>query len=248
MKRELEDGTFFESRLRINLADKKKCQEKLSFCKQLGIKNVIIEPRFHNQLINANQKTALQDRHDLNIFFRINLKLDDVKAFKKQVQKFNGFPHIISVESRNKDVHIHAARDSRVDIVSFSHPKVLPSLTSGVISLVKQNGSFIEFSLGPIMGMNKRDQSRNFRNLYKSLKRARKHKVNFIVSGNFKKKFDMRHPRALISIINTLLDVMIQEAKNVCKIHPRKLISRATNRSNGDVMEPGVKLITEEGK
>ena len=76
---------------------------------------------------------------------------------------FNKSMDLLSVETFDKDTQIYAAKDSRVDILSFSEQKFLKTLSRGVISLVKQSGSFIEFSLAPIMITNKSIQSKNFR-------------------------------------------------------------------------------------
>ncbi len=147
------------------------------------------------------------------------------------------------MESSNKDVQIHAARDSRVDIISFSNQQNLKTLTPGVISLIKQNLSFIEFSLASLMIKNLTTQSKNFRMLYRFIKLALDLKTNCIISGNFKNLYDFRHPRALVSICNSLLEIPLNEAKKIFKNNPEILLKRVKKRLNSDEYENGVQLI-----
>lgn len=235
--------SYFESRLSVDFNDFNRVLNKLEFCKKLGIKNVILEPK--NRLVEI--PIELKEKIDeinlkINIFFRINLDVNSINEFRKKIKKFNNFKNILSVESLNKEVQIQAARDSRVDIVSFSRQEILKTLTPGIISLTKQNNSFIEFSLAPIMVLNKAIQSKNFRNLYRFIHLAFKLKANCIISGNFDNVYEFRHPRALISICHSLLGLSLDNAKNVFDLNPKLLLERTRKRSTRD-LEQDIKLI-----
>jgi len=142
------------------------------------------------------------------------------------MRKFNNFPDILSIESLNREVQLQCSKDSRVDIISFSDPEIIKTLTPGVISLTKQNNTFIEFSLAPIMVNNKTIQSKNFRNLYKFTQLALRSKANYIISGNFMNLFDYRHPRALISICCSLLEIPLSIAKKAYITNPKMLVEK----------------------
>jgi RNase P/RNase MRP subunit p30 len=234
--------SYFESRLPINLNNTNETFKKLEFCDKLGIKNIILEPRDEIYIIPIKIKEKIKRNTDLNIFFRINLRLDNLKIFKKRIKQYNNFSDILSVESLNKEVQLRASRDSRVDIISFSNPQIIKTLTPGVISLSKQNNSFIEFSLSSIMTTKKASQSKNFRNLYRYIQMALKHKANCIISGNFNYLYDLRHPRALISICNSLLDISLDKAKKIFLKNPGLLLERSKKHHNYSI-ESDIKLI-----
>jgi RNase P/RNase MRP subunit p30 len=196
----------------------------------LGMKNVILEPINSIEKIHPKLKKKIQNFSNMNIFFRINLRLKSVEDFKKKIKNYNNFQDILSVESLNREVQLQSARDSRVDIITFSDPEILKTLTPGVISLTKQNRSLIEFSLAPIMVRNRSIQSKNFRNLYKFIQLALKLKANYIVSGNFINFFDYRHPRALSSICHSLLGIPLNKAKNSLSNIPKMLIEKVAAR------------------
>lgn len=237
--------SYFESRLVVNFDDFNEIQKRLKFCEKLGIKNVILEPRGNQLAIPLNIKEKIEKKTKINIFYRINLRLNNPEDFKKKIKYFNNFSEILSIESLNKEVQLYAARDSRVDIVSFSDPEIIKTLTPGVISLTKQNNSFIEFSLAPIMGKNKANQSKSFRNLYRSIKLGLKLKANCIISGNFDEMYDFRNPRALISICHSLLEIPLDKAKKIFKINPILLLEKTQKRRDKN-FEPEVRLIKGE--
>ncbi len=234
--------SYFESRLLANFDNFNDIKKKLEFCEKLGIKNVILEPENKIMAIPLEIKRKLRVETKINIFYRINLRLNNPEDFKRKIRHFNNFSDILSIESFNKEAQLHAARDSRVDIVSFSNPEVIKTLTPGVISLMKQNNSFLEFSLAPLMEKNKANQSKNFRNLYRYIQLALKLKVNCIISGNFSDIYDFRNPRALISICHTLLGIPLDKAKEIYRVNPILLLERIKKRNNIN-HEPDVKLI-----
>jgi RNase P/RNase MRP subunit p30 len=235
--------SYFESRLPVDFDDFKVLNHKLEICKRLRIKNLILEPKNELFKIPGEIKYKIEEQNtQFNIFYRINLRVNNLENFKKLIKKFNKFHDILSIESLNKEVQLQAARDSRVDIISFSNQDIIRTLTPGVVSLSKQNNSFIEFSLAPIMVNNKAIQSKNFRNLYKFIQLAFKFKSNCIISGNFDEIYDLRHPRALVSICHSLLGISLVNAKRIFTINPLTLLERVKKRSNAN-FDLDVKLI-----
>lgn len=234
--------SYFESRLQVNFEDFSEVQKRLKFCEKLGINNVILESQNNLNAIPLNFKQKIKKETHINVYYRLNLRLNNVKEFKKQLKRYHKFSDILSIESLNKEIQLYAAKDSRVDIISFSDKEIIKTLTPGVISLTKQNNSFIEFSLAPIMETNKVLQSKNFRNLYRFMHLARKLKANYIISGNFVDLFNFRHPRAMISICHTLLGFPLDVAKKIFIKSPRFLLERIQKRKDENI-EPGVRII-----
>ena len=223
-------------------------KKKIDFCEKLGIKNLILEPKNNMKTISLDLKMKLKALTRINLYYRITLKPSGLKELKNMIRNYNDFKDLLSVETLDKKTHIYAAKDSRVDILSFSEQKSLKTLSRGVISLVKQSGSFIEFSLAPIMITNKSIQSKNFRILYRSLKLVRNLNANYIIDGNFEDIYDFRHPRALISICYSLLDLPLYEAKKSFKEYPLKLLKRVQRRNNNNIIEEGIRIIEENDK
>ncbi len=237
--------SYFESRLKININDFAEIERKLKFCQELRITNLILEPKNDILKLNSEFKQRISKISTLNLYYRINLRPNSLNDLKKRIQPYNNFSDIISVESMDKNIQIQAAKDSRVDIISFSDQNIIKTISPGIISLTKQNKSFIEFSLAPIMTRNQAVQSRYLRSLYRAVQLAMQLKVNYIISGNFDDLFKLRHPRALISVCHTLLSMPLLSAKKAFSENVITLINRVHARQDKNIIESGVKLLNE---
>ena len=234
---------YFEARLRLNPSNFEEIMQKLNICRDIRINNLILE--FENGANNKNAeiREKISKFSNLQCYYRTTIKPKNLDDLKKRLKKLTNSTDIVAVESSDKKIQIQASKDSRVDMVSFSDEFIIKTITPGVISLTKQNNSFIEFSLGPIMVKNKAIQSRFLRSLYRALQLALQLNANYIISGNFDDLFKMRHPRALISISHTLLDVPLSNAKKAFSENVIKLINRAKLLQDKSFIEPGVKLV-----
>ncbi len=235
--------SLFESKLIINLDNLSEIEEKLKFCEKLNIKNIILEPLDDINKINNKIKQRIKETTSINIYYRISIKPKNLKDFKNKIRLYHNCSEIICVESSNLDVQIHAARDSRVDMISFTNLDSLKSLSKGIISLVNQNSSFIEFTLAPIMSENISYQSKAIRQLFRSITKVINSKSNYIISGGFSEIYNYRNPRALISICHTLLGLPFSEAKKAFSQNVIKLINRVRFRQNEEIYEDGVRII-----
>ena len=101
--------SYFETRLPVDFNDFNEVIKSLKLCEELGIKNVIIEPKNIKTKISLENKEILERETKLNIYYRINLRLDNLKNYKNRIKHFNRFSDILSIESLNKEVQIHAA-------------------------------------------------------------------------------------------------------------------------------------------
>ncbi len=237
--------SYFESRLKLNVNDFAEIERKLKFCQELRINNLILEPKNDIVKLNSELKERISKISTLNLYYRINLRPNSLNDLKKRIQPYNNFSDIISVESMDKNIQIQAAKDSRVDIISFSDQNVIKTISPGIISLTKQNRSFIEFSLAPLMARNQAIQSKYLRSLYRAVQLAVGLKANYIISGNFDELFNLRHPRALISVCHTLLGIPLLSAKKAFSENILTLLHRVHARQDKNIVEFGVKLLNE---
>ncbi len=235
--------SYFESRLRVNTSNFKEIEQKLHFCKLLGIQNVIIELEINGEKMQLDLKRRIEEISNINVKYRTNINPKNLESLIKKLKGIGQSSNVIVVESADKKIQIQAAKDSRVDVVSFSEQAVLKTIFPGVISLTKQNQSFIEFSLAPIMVKNKSLQSKNLRNLYRGVQLANRLNANYIISGNFDDLYSLRHPRALISVCHTLLGIPLLRAKNCFSKNVVSLLNRVQMRQDKNFIESGVKLV-----
>ncbi len=211
----------------------------------MGIKNLIIEPA--NVLkLNDGLKSKIKEITSINLNYRININPKNLRNYQISLNSVGSSLDIVSIESDKKEIQIKAAKDPRVDVLSFSRIEAMKSLSSGVISLIKQNRSFIELSLVNIMEENKPSQSKNFREIYRTINLVRSLKGNLIISGNFANPFEFRHPRSLVSICHTLFEMPLAEAKKAFKDNVKLLLERVKNRRDYSYIEEGIKILKSD--
>ena len=237
--------SYFESRLRLNTNNFEEIEQKLHFCKLLGIQNIIVELENYGKKKQPDLKRKIEEINNVNINYRTTINPKNLESLINNLKGIGHSSDIIVVESSDKKIQIQAAKDSRVDIISFSEQSVLKTIFPGVISLTKQNQSFIEFSLAPIMVKNKSLQSKNLRNLYRGVQLANKLNANYIINGDFNDLYLLRHPRALVSVCHTLLGISLQQAKKCFSKSVVSLLNRVQMRKDKNFIESGVKLIYE---
>ncbi|MBY9021511.1 MAG: hypothetical protein KGD67_10650 [Candidatus Lokiarchaeota archaeon] len=236
--------SYFESRLRVNISNFKEIEQKLHFCKLLGIQNVIVELEDTGEKMRSDLKRRIEEINNVNVKYRTSINPKNLEILIKKLNGIGKSSNIIVVESADKKIQIQAAKDSRVDVISFSEQNILKTIFPGVISLTKQNQSFIEFSLASIMVKNKSLQSKNLRYLYRGVQLANKLNANYIISGNFDDLYSLRHPRSLVSVCHTLLGISLLQAKNCFSKNVISLLNRVEMRQDKNFIESGVKLIS----
>lgn len=235
--------SYFEARIKVDFENFDEIKKTLNLCEKLRIKNLILEPRKNILDINPQTKRNLQELTNIDLFYRFTLSGKTLKDLKTQMKLYKNKPEIISIESPNQKIQEYAATDTRIDLLSFSDYHVLNTFSEGLLSLAVQNNKFIEFSLTPIMSNNRIYQSKAFRKLHRSIKLVINSHAKFIISGNFKNLYDLRNPRALISICHTLLGIPLEEAKKAFSKNVKLLLKKAEQRNNKLLFEDGVKLI-----
>jgi RNase P/RNase MRP subunit p30 len=227
----------------VNTSSFNEIEQKLHFCQLLGIQNVIIELESNGEKMQSDLKRRIEEINNINVKYRINIYPKNLESLIKELKGIGQSSNIIVVESADKKIQIQAAKDSRVDVISFSEQFVLKTIFPGLISLTKQNQSFIEFSLASIIVKNESLQSKNLRNLYRGVQLANRLNANYIISGNFDDLYSLRHPRALISVCHTLLGISLLQAKNCFSKNVFSLLNRVQMRQDKNFIESGVKLI-----
>jgi len=204
---------------------------------------VIVEFENNGEKMRPDIKRRIEEISNINVKYRTKINPKNIERLSKELKGIGLSSNIIVVESADKKIQIQAAKDSRVDVISFSEQTVLKTIFPGVISLTKQNQSFIEFSLASIMVKNKSLQSKNLRNVYRGVQLANRLNANYIISGNFDDLYSLRHPRALISVCHTLLGIPLLRAKNIFSKNVVSLLNRVQMRQDKNFIESGVKLI-----
>ena len=80
---------YIESRIPVNFNNFIEIKKKLDICENLGIKNIILEPKNGIEKIPIDFRKRVQNESKVNIFFRINLRINKVDEFKAKIKKYS---------------------------------------------------------------------------------------------------------------------------------------------------------------
>lgn len=212
----------------------------------VGFQNLFMEisPQEFKKNVELIQK--IQNQTKIKLFYRVTVHTNDVNEFNCALNKISNYKALIIVlQSTNKDLLTFAAKNSRIDVLSFSSVEEIKSLTPGIISLIKQSKKYIEISLIDLFMQKTFERSRSFREIYKILRLANNKEHIFIYAGLESSIYYIKGPREIISILNSIFEIPLSKAKSILSTNPSGLIENIQNRTDVNFLEDGVRIVKE---
>jgi len=182
---------------------------------------------------------------DLDIVSRVNLTPRNTNELSRDLKKYRKRFEIISVQCNNIKVARQAAKDHRVDIISFPayrNGKRRVWLDRQEANLASGSNVVYELLFSDLLGKSGVSASKVIYNWSMELSNARKHDIPVIVSSGACSVLEMREPRALASMM-VLLDVDEDEALDMVSVTPLKLVERNRRKLDDDFISPGVRVV-----
>jgi len=182
---------------------------------------------------------------DLDIVSRVNLTPRNTNELSRDLKKYRRHVEIISVQCNNINVARQAAKDHRVDIISFPayrNGKRRVWLDRQEANLASGSNVVYEFLFSDLLGKSGVAASKVIYNWSMELSNARKHDIPVIVSSGASSVLELREPRALASMM-VLLDVDEDEALDMVSVTPLKLVERNRRKLDDGFISPGVRVV-----
>ena len=181
----------------------------------------------------------------LDIVSRVNLAPRNVNELSRDLKKYRRRVEIISVQCNNIKVARQAAKDHRVDIISFPeyrNGKRRVWLDRQEANLASGSNIVYEFLFSDLLGKSDVAASKVIHNWGMELSNARKHDIPVIVSSGACSVYELREPRALASMM-VLLEVDEDEALDMVSTTPLKLVERNRRKLDSGYVAPGVRVV-----
>jgi len=182
---------------------------------------------------------------DLDIVSRVNLTPRNVNELSRGLKKYRRRVEVISVQCNNIKVARQAAKDHRVDIISFPeyrNGKRRVWLDRQEANLASESNIVYEFLFSDLLGKNEVSTSKVIHNWGMELSNALKHDIPVIVSSGARSVLELREPRALASMM-VLLDVDEDKALDMVSTTPLKLVERNRRKLGDGYVSPGVRVV-----
>lgn len=154
---------------------------------------------------------------------------------------------LIGVICLNKGVARVAARDRRVDLLSFPLEPGKRFFDEAEAELASGSNCALELDLMPLMKLDVRGRVRLLRRLRAEVALARDKGIPIVISSGATEPILMRKPRELAYLASELLDMSLEEALDALSKRPMEMVERNRAKLSPDFIAPGIRLIRRGG-
>jgi RNase P/RNase MRP subunit p30 len=214
--------------------------EMLELASKLGFSSIAV----------ASEKPAPQALRDeawtlgIDLASRIDLRPRNTNELSKALLRVRRKFEIVAVHCENKAVSRQAAKDHRVDILTFNplkNERRRVGLDRQGASLASKSNCAYEVSLSDLLGSSA-ERARVLVNLKRDIENAVQEGVSLVVSSGAGKPLRMREPRAIASI-TSLLGISENKGLDAVSKTPRRILARNREKLRPEFVSPGIKEI-----
>ena len=214
--------------------------EMLGLASKLGFKGIAL----------ASERSAPQTLVDeaktlgIDIASRIDLRSRNTNELSKDLRRFRRKFEIVAVHCENKAVSRQAAKDHRVDILTYNPLKTgrrRVGFDRQGASLASRSKCAYEVSISDLLESSS-ERARVLVNLKRDIRNATNEGVPVVVSSGAWAPLLMREPRALASI-TSLLGLSEDQGLDAVSETPRRILARNREKLGPGFVSPGVKEV-----
>ena len=214
--------------------------EMLELASKLGFKGIAV----------ASERTAPQALIDeartlgIDLASRIDLRPRNTNELSKTLRWVRSKFEIVAVHCENKAVSRQAAKDHRVDILTFPPLKTgrrRVGLDRQGASLAAKSNCAYEVSLSNLLDASA-GRARILVNLKRDIWNAEREGVPVLATSGASTPLRMRDPRALASI-TSLLDTPEEKGLDAVSVIPTKILERNRAKLQPGFVSPGVREV-----
>jgi len=234
---------FIDLHLHLNLKDQGKIRQMIEKSAELGYKavGVAFPQKFYRN--DAEKIRKICKEFDIEFISRIDLKPTNTTELLKSLRILRRRVEIISVNCISKGVARQAAKDRRVDILSFSHLDMKRRFfDSAEAELASKSQVALEFDLAPLLYLYGYQRIRLLSKLREETFIAKKYKVPIILSSGANNVSLLRKPEDYASL-GYLFGLDLNDARDSMSKNPKEIIERNRRKLSPNFVAPGVYVI-----
>ena len=215
--------------------------EMLELASKLGFKGITL----------ASERPAPQALRDeartlgIDLASRVDLRPRNTNELSKTLRPVRRKFEIVAVRCENKAVLRQAAKDHRVDILTFPPLKTGRSrggLDRQGASLAAKSNCAYEVSLSDLLDSSVGERARVLVNLKRDIWNATHEGVPVVATSGATTPLRMREPRAIASI-TSLLGIPEEKGLDTVSVTPTKILERNRAKLGPGFVSPGVKEV-----
>ena len=195
--------------------------------------------------MNIQNLKKLCDEIGIDLVSRIDIKPNSESELASSLSHNRRRFELVSVECASKAVARKAARDHRVDLISFSpslqeRSKVWFDRQSA--ALTRESGCAYEINAANLFSMGSASTAKLLAIIRKEVVNAVRYDVNVVLSSGAGTRFQLRDPLSLAALTN-LFGMNEEEGLVTISGNPWKIVEENRNKLAPEFIEPGVRLV-----
>jgi len=234
---------FVDLHLRPNLEDLDMTRQMIEKSAELGYKIVGVSlPRKYLQS-DIEKIRKICNEVDLDFVSRIDLEPVNTADLLKSLSLLRRRVEIISVKCNSKSVARQAAKDRRVDILSFSPLDMKKRFfDSAEAELASSASASLEFDLAPLIYLYGFQRIRLLSRMRREALIAKKYGVPILLSSGANDVRLLRKPGDYASL-GYLFGLDIGDAKKAISEIPKEMIERNRRKLSSNYVAPGIYIV-----
>jgi RNase P/RNase MRP subunit p30 len=234
---------FYDLHLSVPLDDSESTEKMVRKAKTLGYAGLGISfsPSVPGETLSKLRQLCKDVGIDL--VTRVDLKPKSSKELLLQLRRYRRRFEIISIACWHKPVARQAAKDRRVDLISFSSLDFRRRFFDSAEAELSANAlAALEIDMSPLLLTTSYERIRLLSYLQRETALARKFSIPVVLSSGASNEFFMRGPRDLAALA-CLFDVRSDVALKYLSENPLKIVTRNRTKLSSSYIAPGLRVI-----
>jgi len=236
---------FADIHLRPSIEDSDRVERMISKSSELGYQMIAISlpPNITQNKISRLQKICSDA--NLDLVTRVDLAPKSSKELLHHLRRFRRSFEIVSVVCDSKSVARQAAKDRRVDLLTFPSTNIHRRFFDHAEAELASNAlSALEIEMAPLLSLGSSSRIRLISSLRKESAVAEKLGVPVVLSSGATDEYLMRGPREYAALAG-LFEMDSRVALRTLSEIPHSLVERNRGKLSPGYVAPGIRVVRE---
>ncbi|MGQ9564965.1 MAG: RNase P subunit p30 family protein [Candidatus Bathyarchaeales archaeon] len=234
---------FYDLHLRVPLSDFDLAERMINKASKLGYSGVGVPLPMHTFNETVSKLQRLCDSVGIDFVSRADFVPKSADDLLSLLRRFRRKFEVISVLCLSKTIARQAAKDRRVDLISFTSTDVKKRFFDAAeVELAANALTSLEVDLAPVILASSFERIRLLSSLRREVALADKFSVPVVFSSGASEEFFMRTPRDFAAV-GLLFDTPLPRALDALSTNPSTIIKRNRAKLNPTFVAPGIRII-----
>jgi len=227
----------------IGKQERKEAEELIERSAELGYSAIGVPVPMETTEEQIQDIEKITNENNLNLIKRADLKLRSLNEMRRSLRVLRRKREIIAVQCDSKSIARYAARDHRVDLISF--PSADPRgrfFDSATAELASKASAALAVDMAPLLTLSGLQRVRLVSSLRKEVGIAEKFGVPIVISSGTSDRYLLRRPQDYASLAY-LFDLDHETATKALSDIPLKIVERNREKLRSNYVAPGVFIV-----